>query len=130
MTEVTLTEGLASVHAQVQAKVDRVKRARVELAGAIEDLVAGRETVAYESAAAVKFIDDYLNPVVAEPAPISPETVDATLPAEEEIPVFTTVDLEGLGFWNTSGGTVDMDEETLAEEFGVFETFADPVVEE
>jgi hypothetical protein len=130
MTEVTLTEGLAHVHAQVQAKVDRVKRARVELASAIEDLVAGRETVAYESAAAVKFIDDYLNPVVADPAPISPETVDATLPPEAEIPVFTTVDLDGLTFENTSGGTVDMDEETLVEEFGVFEAFADPVVEE
>jgi hypothetical protein len=130
MTEVTLTEGLAHVHAQVQAKVDRVKRARVELASAIEDLVAGRETVAYESAAAVKFIDDYLNPVVADPAPISPETVDTTLPPEAEIPVFTTVDLDGLTFENTSGGTVDMDEETLVEEFGVFEAFADPVVEE
>jgi hypothetical protein len=130
MTEVTLTEGLASVHVQVQAKVDRVKRARVELASAIEDLVAGRETVAYESAAAIKFIDDYLNPVVAEPAPISPETVDVTLPAEAEIPVFTTVDMDGLAFWNTSGGTVDMDEAALVEEFGVFEAYADPVVEE
>jgi hypothetical protein len=130
MTEVTLTEGLASVHVQVQAKVDRVKRARVELASAIEDLVAGRETVAYESAAAIKFIDDYLNPVVAEPAPISPETVDVTLPAETEIPVFTTVDMDGLAFWNTSGGTVDMDEATLVQEFGVFEAYSDPVVEE
>lgn len=126
MTE--LNKSLEAVHVDVQARVDRVKRARVELAASIEDLVLGRETIALQSAAAVKFIDDYLNPVVADPAPISPETVDVALPPEEEIPVFTTVDDEELAFDNTSGGTVDITEEVLVEEFGEFVT-ADDVLD-
>jgi hypothetical protein len=115
-----LNSSIAAVHADVQARVDRVKRARIELAASIEDLVVGRETVARESAVAVKFVDDYLNPTVANPEPLSPETVDVTLPPEEEIPVFTTVDADDLAFDNVSGGTVDIDEDTLVEEFGEF----------
>lgn len=126
MTELNLS--LAAVHEDVQARVDRVKRARIELADSIESLVNGRETIALQSTAAIKFIDDYLNPVAADPEPLSPETVDETLPPEEEIPVFTTVDDEDLAYDNISGGTVDIDQATLVEEFGEFVSAADVII--
>jgi hypothetical protein len=119
MTDVPLAEDLVELHEEAQKRVDRVVLARIELAAALADLVAGREEIFAESAKAVKFIDDYLNPVVPNPEPIAPE-VAIELPPEVEIPVFTTVDDEGLAFDNTSGGEVDIAPEVLVEEFGEF----------
>lgn len=117
MTDLTLTDDLAEVHREAQKRVDRLVAARVELAAAIDDLMAGRASILTASAQAIKFVDDYLNPTVANPEPIAPE-VAAELPPEEEIPVFTTVDEDGLAFYNTSGGEVPMDDEALDEYFG------------
>lgn len=119
MEDLPLNEDLVELHAEAQKRVDRVVAARVELGAAMQDLAAGREEIFTASAKAVKFIDDYLNPVVVNPEPIAPE-VAIELPAEVEIPVFTTVDDDDLTFYNTSGGEVDLDEEELIEEFGEF----------
>lgn len=125
MTDVPLNEDLVALHAEAQKRVDRVVLARIELAAAIADLVDGREDIFTESAKAVKFIDDYLNPSVPNPEPIAPE-VALELPPEVEIPVFTTVDDEGLAFDNTSGGEVAPElVAEIAEEF----IAADPVEE-
>lgn len=117
MTDLTLTEDLAEVHREAQKRVDRVVAARVELAAAMDDLMAGRASILTASAQAIKFVDDYLNPTVANPEPIAPE-VAAVFPPEEEIPVFTTVDEDGLAFYNTSGGEAPMDEGALDDYFG------------
>jgi len=117
--DLPLVEDLAALHQEAQIRVDRVVLARIELAAAIGDLVAGREDIFTESAKAVKFIDDYLNPVIANPEPIAPE-VAIEFPPEAGIPVFTTVDAEELSFDNTSGGEVDITPEVLVEEFGEF----------
>lgn len=126
--DLPLPEDLKEIYSEAQMRVDRVIRARVELADAIADLVDGRETIFTEAALAVKFIDDYLNPTVPNPEPIAPEVADETLPPEEEIPVFTTVDTDELAFDNTSGGEVDITPEELVEDFGEFVP-AEPVVE-
>lgn len=119
MTDVPLNEDLVALHQEAQKRVDRVVLARIELAAALADLVAGREEIFTESAKAVKFIDDYLNPTVPNPEPIAPE-VALELPPEVEIPVFTTVDDDDLAYDNTSGGEVDIEPEVLVEEFGEF----------
>ena len=128
MTDLNLTEDLNEIHREAQKRVDRVIAARVELAAAMEDLVAGRESILKASADAVKFVDDYLDPRVANPEPIAPE-VAAELPPEVEIPVFTTVDAEGLTYFNVSGGEVAVEEEVLEEVFGEFVEFTEEVPE-
>jgi hypothetical protein len=119
MTDLNLNEDLVEIHREAQKRVDRVVAARVELNAAMEDLVAGRESILAASAQAVKFVDDYLNPTVANPEPIAPE-VAMELPPEAEIPVFTTVDDEGLAYFNTSGGEVALEVEAMEETFGEF----------
>ena len=128
MTDLNLSEDLNELNREAQKRVDRVVAARVELGAAMEDLIAGREEILKASAAAVKFVDDYLNPTVANPEPIAPE-VAIELPPEAEIPVFTTVDAEGLTWFNTSGGEVAIEEEVLEEVFGEFVEFVEPVTE-
>lgn len=128
MTDLNLSEDLNELNREAQKRVDRVVAARVELGAAMEDLIAAREEILKASAAAVKFVDDYLNPTVANPEPIAPE-VAIELPPEVEIPVFTTVDAEGLTWFNTSGGEVAIEEEVLEEVFGEFVEFVEPVAE-
>lgn len=117
MTDLTLEEDLGEIHREAQKRVDRVVAARIELAEALKDLVMGRDSILAASAKAVGFVDEYLNPTVANPEPIAPE-VAVEFPPEAEIPVFTTVDEEGLTWFNTSGGEVAMEEEALEEAFG------------
>ena len=117
MTDLTLEEDLGEIHREAQKRVDRVVAARIELGEALKDLVVARDNILSASAKAVGFVDEYLNPTVANPEPIAPE-VAVEFPPEAEIPVFTTVDEEGLAWFNTSGGEVAMEEETLEEVFG------------
>ena len=117
MTDLTLEEDLGEIHREAQKRVDRVVAARIELGEALKELVVGRDSILAASAKAVGFVDEYLNPTVANPEPIAPE-VAAEFPPEAEIPVFTTVDEEGLAWFNTSGGEVAMDGEVLEEVFG------------
>ena len=127
--DLPLFEDLAAVYVEAQKRVDRVIAARVELGAALNDLHAGRDSMFAGVTEAVKFIDDYLNPTVPNPAPISPETVDVALPVEAEIPVFTTVDDAGLTSETTSGGEVD-DVEVVEDFFGDFIPAPEPIVED
>jgi hypothetical protein len=122
MTDLNLSEDLLEIHREAQKRVDRVIAARVELAAAMDDLVAGRESILKASEKAVAFVDAYLNPVMVNPEPIAPE-VAMELPPEAEIPVFTTVDAEGLTYFNVSGGEVAVEEEILEEVFGEYVEF-------
>jgi hypothetical protein len=125
--DLPLSVDIAEVNREAQVAVDRVVRARVELSAAIQNVVEVRGTIALGSAAAVGFIDDYMNPAVANPEPVAPEVADETLPPEEEIPVFTTVEEPEVNFVNTSGGEVETELaiEEMEEEFVPYEQWVE-----
>lgn len=103
IVDLSLEDDLAEVHREIQRRVDRVIAARVELADSIKSLNEGREAVLAKSAAAVAFVDNYMNPSTPASAPIAPDV--AAPPPAVEPPVFTTVDTPALTPENTSGGT-------------------------
>lgn len=102
-TDLPLDADVAELNREAQRAVDRVIAARVELDASIKDLLAKREVIAGGSAAAVSFIDAYMNPVAAPPPPVAPEV--AAPPPAVEPPVFTTVETAELSPETTSGGT-------------------------
>lgn len=100
--DLSLAEDLTEVRSEIQRRVDRVTAARVELDAALVDLADGREQVLTKSAAAVAFVDAFLNPLASNPPPLEPEV--AAPPPAVEPPVFTTVDTPEATPVNTSGG--------------------------
>jgi hypothetical protein len=113
----------AEMNAAAQKAVDRAIAARVELAAAIEGINAVRAEIADGSAAAVAFIDQYMNPTAANPEPIAPE-VAAPEPAIEP-PVFTTIEDADITLENSSGGASEVADEFSVDVPVIAETFAE-----
>lgn len=109
--DLDLDADIAEVHREVQKVVDAEIAARDALAVAIANRVAVREKVAAISAKAAAFIDNYVSPVVPNPAPLAPE-VAAPAPAIEP-PVFTTVESAALSPETTSGGRAPVIDDLL-----------------
>lgn len=101
-TDLPLDADVAELNREAQKAVDREIAARAELDAAIQNRIAVRAQIADGSAAAVAFIDAYVNPTAPNPAPIAPE-VAAPAPVEEP-PVFTEVVSDTLAPDETSGG--------------------------
>lgn len=101
-----LSDDVAELNREAQRAVDRVIAARVELDAAIANVNETRTKIADGSAAAVAFIDNYMNPTVPNPPPVAPEV--AAEPPAEEPPVFTTVDDADVALENSSGGEADV----------------------
>lgn len=101
-----LRDDVAELNREAQKAVDRVIAARVELAAALENINTVRGLIEDGSAAAVLFIDNYMNPAVPNPAPIAPDV--AADPPPEEPPVFTDVATATLDAATTSGGEAEV----------------------
>lgn len=110
-TDLPLDADVAELRREAQKAVDREIAARIELAAAIENRIAVRAKVAAGAADAVAFIDNYVSPVVPNPAPLAPE-VAAPAPAIEP-PVFTTVESAELSPETTSGGRAPVIDDLL-----------------
>ena len=110
-SDLPLAADVAEINREAQKAVDRVIAARAELAAAITGLNDVRGSIAGGSAAAVNFIDAYMNPVTPNPAPVAPEVAAPSLAAEP--PVFTTVDTVALTPETTSGGAAPVVDEAF-----------------
>lgn len=109
--DLSLDEDIAEIHREGQKIVDEETRIRGMLADVIARRVAYREKVAAISPQAVAFIDNYVHPTVANPAPLAPEV--AAPPPAEEPPVFTTVGVAELSPETTSGGAAPVVDEAF-----------------
>lgn len=109
--DLDLDADIAEIHREVQKVVDAEIAARDALAAAIARRVAVREKVAAISPAAAAFIDNYVSPVVPNPAPLAPEV--AAPPPAIEPPVFTTVESAELSPETTSGGRAPVIDDLL-----------------
>lgn len=109
--DLPLAADVAEINREAQKAVDRVIAARVELAAAIANVVDVRNNIATGSTGAIAFIDNYMNPVAPNPAPIAPEV--AAPPVAAEPPVFTTVDTIELTPETTSGGAAPVVDEAF-----------------
>ena len=107
--DLSLADDLDEVRSEVQRRVDRVIAARVELGAAIADLNDGRAQVLDKSAAAVAYVDAFMNPLAANPPPLVPEVAAPT--PEVEPPVFTEVTTIEAAPVNTSGGSAPVAED-------------------
>lgn len=113
--DLPLDADVAELKREAQKAVDRLVAARVELADAIANINTVRGSIAGGSSDAVAFIDNYMNPVAANPAPIAPEV--AAPPPAVEPPVFTSVETADLTQDTTSGGSAPV----VADELNVVE---------
>lgn len=109
--DLDLDADIAEIHREVQKVVDAETAARAALEIAIANRVAVREKVAGISAKAAAFIDNYVSPVVANPAPLAPDV--AAPPPAAEPPVFTMVTTAELSPETTSGGNAPVIDEAL-----------------
>lgn len=108
--DLPLSDDVLAIRAEAQKAVDREIAARVELQAAIDNRVDVRAKIADGDAAALAYIDAYVNPHVDNPpTPIAPEV--AAPPPAEEPPVFTDVTTPVVAPENSSGGQADVHED-------------------